>query len=414
MRNNDELPTTKRLLLKARQRLQVKRNDASTTIWAMLAIACLVALGSSGCGRQTSSADAETPAAAQTTSSQTPSLFTVAPSQMSHIQVEPAQITRLPQVLRLTGSVAYNAFETTPVITQVSGPVTRVLVYPGEMVRAGQPLLEVSSPDYAQSRSNYLKASDALSLAERTYARSKDLYSHHAIATQDLEQAESARNQAEADFNAAWQALKVLGFSTAQQVLQDPVSPEIPLLAPLSGEVVERLVSPGQVVQGGSTQCFTISNLSTVWVLANVYQHDLACVHMGDLVEIETDAYPMVFHGRVSYIAPALDPVSRTLQVRINTQNPGQKLKKDMYVTVILNAGAISRALTVPDAAVLRNSENQPFVYVEASQRQFAERLVNVGSSENGRTQILSGLQSGEPVVADGSLFLQFANSFQH
>jgi len=333
---------------------------------------------------------------------------------MAHIRVEPAKVTRLPQVLRLPGSVAYNAFETTPVITQVSGPMTRCLVVPGQTVQRNQPLCYVSSPDYAQARANYLKARDALSLAERIYKRSHDLFTHHAIATQDLEQAESARNQAEADFDAAWQALKVLGFSNPQQVLENPVVPEIPVLAPITGEVVDRLVSPGQVVQGGSTQCFTISNLSTVWVLANVYQHDLNYVHMGDPVEIETDAYPMVFHGRVSYIAPALDPVSRTLQVRINTRNPGQKLKKDMYVTVILNAGTIAGALTVPDAAVLRNSENQPFVYVETSQGQFAQRLVNIGPSENGRTQILSGLQSGEPVAADGSLFLQFANSFQH
>jgi cobalt-zinc-cadmium efflux system membrane fusion protein len=122
----------------------------------------------------------------------------------------------------------------------------------------------------------------------------------------------------------------------------------------------------------------------------------------------------MVFHGRISYIASALDPTTRTLQVRVVTQNPGQRLKKDMYVTVIVNAGELHHALTVPDSAVLRNAENQPFVYAVAGPQQFARRLVTIGQTQDGRTQILSGLSEGEQVVADGSLFLEFGNSFQH
>src|SRR5579872_6847603 len=247
MRNNDELPITKRLLLKPRHRLRIRQDGGSNSIWIALAVVCLLSLGSSGCARKPVSAEAAASSAARMTSSQTPRLFTVAPSQMAHIRVEPAKVTRLPQVLRLPGSVAYNAFETTPVITQVSGPMTRCLVVPGQTVQRNQPLCYVSSPDYAQARANYLKARDALSLAERIYKRSHDLFTHHAIATQDLEQAESARNQAEADFDAAWQALKVLGFSNPQQVLENPVVPEIPVLAPITGEVVDRLVSPGQV-----------------------------------------------------------------------------------------------------------------------------------------------------------------------
>jgi cobalt-zinc-cadmium efflux system membrane fusion protein len=96
----------------------------------------------------------------------------------------------------------------------------------------------------------------------------------------------------------------------------------------VGGEIVERLVSPGQVLQAGATQCFTISNMKSVWVLANVYQHDLGYVHIGDAAEITTDAYSDIFRGRISYIAPALDPTTRTLQVRIVTVNPGEKLKK--------------------------------------------------------------------------------------
>ena len=343
-------------------------------------------------------------------------LFTVSPEQMSHVEVLTVETTRLPRVLRLTGSVAYNGFETTPVITQVSGPVSRIVVEPGQVVTTGQPVLYVSSPDYAQARTNYLKARDAYALADKFYARARELYAHHAIAEADLQQSESTRSQALADLEAALQALKVLGVKDVDRLVNEPVSPEIPVLAPIGGEVVERLVGPGQVMQAGGTQCFTISNLRTVWVLANVYEHDLGYVHLGDPVTIQTDAYPDQFHGRISYIAAALDPTSRTLQVRIVTDNPGGRLKKDMYVVATVRAGVVENALTVPDAAVLRTAENEPFVYVAenpAKPNEFSQRLLSVGESQGGETQILSGLKPGERIVGNGSLFLQFANSLQ-
>jgi membrane fusion protein, heavy metal efflux system len=349
-----------------------------------------------------------------------PQLFTVPAEQMSHVEVVTAAVAPLRRVLRLTGSVQFNNFETTPVITQVSGPVSRVLVSPGDHVQKGQPMLEVASPDYAQLRANFLKARDAFRLADKNDARARDLYAHHAIAEADLLQADSTREQAQADLDAAEQALRVLGISRPDSLVGAPASSDVPVLAPLAGEVVERLVAPGQVIQTGATQVFTISNLHTVWVLANVYEHDLGAVHLGDPVVIGTDAYPDSFHGRISYIAAALDPDTRTLQVRIVTQNPDERLKKDMYVTATVEAGVIRNALVVPDAAVLRNSENQPFVYVAASPApssggpvQFAQRLVTIGGSEDGKTQILTGLKPGEQVAADGSLFLQFANSLQ-
>jgi cobalt-zinc-cadmium efflux system membrane fusion protein len=151
-------------------------------------------------------------------------------------------------------------------------------------------------------------------------------------------------------------------------------------------------------------------------VLLNVYQGDMAYVKTGDSVDITTDAYPQVFHGRVSYIAPALDPNTRTLQARIVTDNPGQKLKNNMYVSATVQAGAISDALIVPDSSVLRDAENMPFVYVQTGDQpnQFGRRLVTVGESLGGRTQITAGLKEGERVVGDGGIFLQFKNSLQH
>jgi membrane fusion protein, heavy metal efflux system len=344
----------------------------------------------------------------------TPGLFTIPQDQMSHVQVVTVQSSKLTRTLRLTGAVAYNAFNTTPVITQVGGPVAKILVVPGDRVKRGQPLLEVSSPDYSLLLAAYLKARDTFRVADKNYERAQDLFAHHAIADRDLLQAESDRILAQADLSAAEQGLKILGIPNPENLEKSPISAQIPLLAPIGGEVVERLVSPGQVMQAGTTQAFTISDMSTVWVMANIYQGDLAYVKDGDQATITTDSYPDKFSGKISFISPALDPTTRTLQARIVVDNPGGKLKKDMYCVATVIAGTISNAIAVPDSSILRDDENQPFVYVATSSNQFGRRPVDIGQSETGQTQILKGLSPGDKVAANGSLFLQFATSFQH
>jgi cobalt-zinc-cadmium efflux system membrane fusion protein len=358
-------------------------------------------------------ADRMTSFSQNASASATPQLFTIPQDQMAHVQMVTVEPSALKHTLRLTGAVEYNAFVTTPVITQVGGPVSRILVVPGDHVKSGQPMLEVSSPDFAQTLDSYLKAEDSSRLAQKNYARAQELYEHHAIAERDLEQAESDRNQAQADLNAAEQGMKILGIKNPADLEKAPSSSQIPVLAPIGGEVVERLVSPGQVVQAGQTQAFTISDLSTVWVLANVYQADLQFVRSGDEVVVQTDAYSGSFPGKISYISPALDPNTRTLQARIVVQNPGEKLKKDMYCTVTVTAGVLAKALAVPNASVLRDDNNQPFVYVLEGANQFSRRDVELGEVQDGQTQIVKGISPGEKLVGDGSLFLQFANSLQ-
>jgi cobalt-zinc-cadmium efflux system membrane fusion protein len=372
-----------------------------------------VALGVTGCNSG-DRASQMTSYSAKESKNAEPELFTIPPEQMSHVQVVTVEPTKLSRVLRLTGAVAYNAFNTTPVITQVGGPVSRILVVPGERVKLGQALLDVSSPDYSLLFATYLKARDSFRVADRNYARAQDLYAHQAIAERDLLQAESDRNQAQADLNASLLGLKILGIPRPEDLEKAPSSSEIPLLAPIGGEIVERDVAPGQLLQAGTTQAFVISNMSTVWVLANIYQSDLANVKVGDEVTVQTDSYTDKFHGKISFISPALDPNTRTLQARIVVDNPGEKLKNNMYVTATVNAGVEQKAIAVPDASVLRNDENQPFVYVATGSNQFARRAVDIGQSQAGKTQILRGLIAGDKVVGDGSLFLQFANSFQH
>jgi cobalt-zinc-cadmium efflux system membrane fusion protein len=386
---------------------------ASVHSSAILCAALSGVLALAGCGGAGENANKMTSFSTAESAASKAELFSLPADQMSHIQIYTVAQSPLERTLRLTGAVAYNSYLTTPVISQVGGPVSRIVVTPGEHVTKGQPLLYVASPDYSQLRSAYVKARNALSLADRIYKRAQDLFAHQAISQADLEQAESNRTQAEADLQSSEQAIRVLGITNPESIVTAPASAELPLLAPLAGEIVERLCSPGQLLQAGGTQCFTLSDMNSVWVMVNIYQNDIAYVHVGEDVTIVNETYPGVVRGKIQYVAPALDPTTRTLQARIEASNPGERLKKDMYVTAEVHAGVIPNALAVPDAAVLRDTENMPYVYLQTGSNQFARRMVTLGESLGGKTHILSGLQAGDKVVGDGSLFLQFQNSLQ-
>jgi len=393
----------------------LQRRYTSSMVIALAVFSLGAAL--SGCGAGPGESESKmTSFTASESKADTAELFSVPKEQLAHLQIVPAEKGPLPRTLRLAGAVAYNAFETTPVFAAIGGPVHEILVAPGQFVHKGQPLLTVTSPDYSVARSAYIKAREASTLSDKLYARAQDLFTHGAISEADLQQAETNRNQAHADMESSADALHALGVKDPEALIKNAGRPtsESPVLAPVTGDIVERLVGPGQLLQSGATQCFTISNTGSVWVLVNVYQNDLPYVHAGDAVEINTDSYPELFHGKISYLAPALDPSTRTLQARIVTENPGKKLKKDMYVTATVKAGSVADAITVPEASILRDTENQPFVYVQAGPNQFARRVVTLGQSVNGRAQITSGLKESEQVVGDGSLFLQFKNSIQH
>ena len=385
--------------------------------WAGLAsVAALsaIALTAAGCAGPAEQASKMTSFSATESPRSKAELFSLPADQMSHIQVVTVERGPLARTLRLTGAVEYDDFKTTPVITQVGGPVSRVTVVQGEHVHAGQTLLYIASPDYSLLRASYLKSRDAFQLADKFYVRAQDLYAHHAIAEADLEQAKSNRTQAQADFESSADAIRVLGIADPQTIVTKPPSPEIPLYSPVAGEVVDRQCSPGQLLAAGATQCFTLSDMSSVWILVNIYQNDVAYVHVGDPVTIENESYPEVVRGKIEYISPALDPNTRTLQARIEAPNPGERLKKEMYVTAEVQAGVIPNALFVPNTSVLRNEQNLPYVYLQTGPTQFSRRDVTLGETQGGKTQILTGLSANDRVIGDGSLFVQFQNSLQH
>jgi cobalt-zinc-cadmium efflux system membrane fusion protein len=383
--------------------------------WQLLAAlsAATALLALAGCGGAADQASKMTSFSTAESRDSKAELFSLPADQMAHIQVVTVEQGPLARILRLTGAVEYNDFKTTPVITQVGGPVSRVVVVQGEHVRAGQPLLYIASPDYSLLRASYIKARDAYQLADKVYTRAQDLFAHHAISQVDLDQAQSTRTQAQADLESSADAIRILGIANPETIVTKPPSPEVPLYSPVAGEVVDRQCSAGQLLAAGATQCFTLSDMSSVWILVNIYQNDVAYVHVGDAVKVDNESYPEAVHGKIEYISPALDPATRTLQARIEAPNPGERLKKEMYVTAEVQAGMIPNALFVPNSSVLRNEQNMPYVYLQTGQAQFARRDVTLGESQGGKTQILTGLQANDRVVGDGSLFLQFQNSLQ-
>ncbi len=346
-----------------------------------------------------------------------PTFFTVPADQLPHLKIVPVQKTTWSTVVRTTGTVDWDNDHTTQAITQVSGPITRIVADTGKHVKAGDPLLYVASTDVSNSISTYRKAKNRFDLAQRILDRNKDLLAHKAISQRDMEAAEADYNDAATDLQTALQALKIFGVSqsdiTEAEQQNVGIRPELVMRAPLAGVVVQRMVLPGQLIQAGTTAAFVISNTSTVWVQGHVYDKDLAAVHVGDKVDERNSAFTETFHGVVSYIGDLLDPATRTTPVRIVTQNPDGLLKKDLFVDVVIHDKTTRDVLVVPTPAVLYDEDNFPFVYLQVGPGKFAQRLVKLGTQQGDKTQIADGLAAGDQVVSQGSVFLQFANTYQ-
>ncbi len=346
-----------------------------------------------------------------------PGYFTVPPDQMAHLKVITVGTEVWQTTITTTGTVDWNADRTTQAITQVNGPISRILVDQGSRVTAGEPLLYVSSPDVANAVSSYRKARNREDLAKRVYGRMQDLLNRGAVATKDTESSEADYNDARTDVQNSLQALRIFGITQQDidraQQQGTAIGTELAVRAPISGVIVQKLVSPGMVIQAGTTECFLLSDVSTVWVQGHIFDRDLPFVRVGDSVVETNPAAQRSFHGTVNYIGAFVDPDTRTTPVRIVTQNPEGLLKKDMFVEAAIHTGSQPNVIAVPAAAVLRDDKNEPIVYVQAEPGKFAQRSVTTGGLQNGQIAITGGLQKGERVLADGSVFVQFAVSIQ-
>ena len=342
--------------------------------------------------------------------------FTLTEDQRARIHLVTVQNTSFRPTLEATGTVAFNGDKSTPVLSPISGPAIQILVNPGAVVRKGEALATVSSPDFASAVAGYRKAESAYRNAKRIADLDEQLFKNDALARRDLEQAQTDLAAAAADRDAAIQQMQSLGVQQAQiEAIRDNKPTTEPLQAtiraPIDGTVVEKLISPGQLLQAGTTSCFTIADLSSMWVLANVFPSDLKDVTVGEPADVVTDATSLPLSGRVDYVAALVDPSSKATAVRVLVPNLNHVLRKDMFVRVAIHAQHEHTGLLVPTTSVLRDEENLPFVYVSVPNGSFDRRRITLGSRVGDQYEVASGLRAGDKVVSEGALFLQFAES---
>ncbi len=300
--------------------------------------------------------------------------------------------------LKVTGSVFPDISREIPVISLANGRVVDIKARLDDSVKKGDLLLRVQSPDVSGAFNTYLKAANDENLAGKAYARSKQLYAHGAIAQSMLEQAEDTEKNAQADLTAAEDQLKTLGVD------KDHPSSVINVYAPISGVIIAQNVTQAAaagVNLSGSATAFTIADLSSVWVICDVYENDIPKIQLGQLAQIRLSAYPdRVLTGRVSDIGPVLDPSIRTAKVRIQIPNPGI-LKLGMFVTATFESRNKETHAVVPADAIL-HLHDRDWVFVPAGGKQFKRVEVHPGNMlpEN-KQELLAGINPGQQVVSN-------------
>jgi cobalt-zinc-cadmium efflux system membrane fusion protein len=302
---------------------------------------------------------------------------------------------RAASLLAVTGSVNPDIDRTVPVISLASGRIVGIFARLGDQVKKGQLLLRLRSDDISGAFANYQMAVSDETLAKAQWERAQDLLKHGAIATADLEVAKDTEEKAKVAMDTAAEHLRLLGSSV------DHPSGMVDITAPVSGVITDQEVTNAGGVQSLGTSPFTISDLSTVWVVCDVYENDLPNVHVGDPADITLNAYPdRVFKGKVSNILPILDPSIRTGKVRIEVANPGM-MKVGMFVTAAFMGQTEQKNASVPASAIL-HLHDRDWVYVPAPGNKF-RRIMVVGGDPlpGGMQEIISGISVGQQVVTN-------------
>ena len=349
------------------------------------------------------------------TSSVTASNVTLTSAQRENIHLYTVQLAKFRKTIETTGAVDFDSDQATSVLAPFSGPVSRLLVSLGAQVKEGDPLAAVDSPDFATAISTYRKALATAQTDRRLADLDKDLIQHHGVAQREAEQAETDAINAEADRDAARQVL--VSLKVQPQIIKDiqegrPISRlEGIIRSPIAGTVVEKLITPGALLQAGTTPCFTVANLSRVWVMAQLFGSELASISPGDPAEVITGIGSNHFSGTVDNISALVAPDTRSVAVRVVVKNPGDFLKKGMYARVLIQAREESSGLLVPVSGVLRDDENLPFVYVAQPDGSYARQHVTLGYRAGDQYEIGAGLHDGDRIVVEGGIFVQFMQS---
>jgi cobalt-zinc-cadmium efflux system membrane fusion protein len=342
--------------------------------------------------------------------------------QMQQITVEPVETKQISLDWDTTGRITFDEDHLTPVAPPYAGRVQELLAGKGDRVLKDQPMVKLESPDLVAVqadltavRSDVAKAKIGLGIAQSVAERIRDLSAHKAAATKDLQQAEAdlARAQDEerrAEATLATVESRLELFGKQPQEIERPGAPvdrSIVIRAPISGTVVDRKIGPGQYIRPDAAEpLFLISDLTTLWVQADVFESDLALIHLQAPVEIIVEAYPdLKIPARISYISPVVDPTTRTVRVRGLLKNETGRFKPDMFARIRIVGAAAQSFPLVPAAAVITEG-NSSVVFVEEGPARFRRRQIQVKREMQGHVAVASGLQPGERIATRGSLLL--------
>lgn len=302
-----------------------------------------------------------------------------------------------PAELDVTGTVNPDIAREIPVISLASGRVVDIKARLNDYVKKGQLLLKIQSPDSSNAFDTYIKARNDEIMNNKAYVRAKDLYQHGAISQGMLEQAEDAENDSLADLRSAEEQLETLGMD------KNHPSPVVSVYSPISGVIIQQNVTQAAaagVTFSGSATAFTVADLTSVWVICDVYENDISKLAIGQEAKIKLNAYPdRLITGRISDIGPVLDPSLHTAKVRIEVPNPGI-LKLGMFVTATFQSLKKQHFAVVPAPAVL-HLHDRDWIFLPAPDNHFRRVEVKAGQIVGNKQAILSGIQSGQQVVSN-------------
>jgi len=370
----------------------MRRRIPITSTWLSLAFSLAAGLCVTGCKKD--AGEVSTPQLPVTTTGDMSLVSVDKPDQFPLVQAEPYDARAK---LDVTGTVQPDIAREIPVISLASGRVVDIKARLDDYVKKGQLLLKIQSPDSTAAFDTYLKAVNDERMNNKQYVRSQELYDHGAISQSMLEQAEDAEKDSQADLKAAEETLETLGVDKLHP------SPVVPVYAPISGVITQQFVTQAAaagVTFSGSATAFTIADLSSVWVICDVYENDIPKLALGQEAKIKINAYPdRPLTGHISDIGPVLDPSIRTAKVRIEVANPGI-LKIGMFVTATLESREQQHFAQVPAPAVL-HLHDRDWVFVPAGGNKFRRVEVKAGDIVGDKQVILAGIQSKQLVVSN-------------
>jgi cobalt-zinc-cadmium efflux system membrane fusion protein len=312
------------------------------------------------------------------------------------------------------GSIDFNEEMSVQVFTPYQGRIIDLFAKVGDEVVKGQRLFTIDSPDLIQAESTLIAAAGVLDLTSRALKRAKELYETRAIAQKDLEQATSDQQTAEGALKAARDNVRLFGKSESdidRVVTERRLDPVLVVPSPIAGRVTARNAAPGLFVQSGNAPApYSVTDITTMWMLANVAETDVPALRVGQEVTVRVKAYPeRTFEGRISTISAMVDPNTHRALIRSEIDDPKHELRSGMFATFVIRTGDPVRAVAVPFNGVVREGDGTMTVWVTTDRRHFVKRTVKIGLQRDGYHQIIEGLQAGELVATDGALFLSNA-----